>query len=212
MKRTIKRRVLQPLVHRAAVILDRELHGKANESGYGPLTADAAKAQGVLTVGASTYGSPAVFWYPGDKAVVTIGAYCSIAHGVRLVPGGNHHTNWITTYPLPDAVAQGHPRAKGDIVIGNDVWLALGCTVLSGVHIGNGAAVAAGSVVTKAVPAYAIVAGAPAVVIGTRFTPEQAAALERIAWWDWSRDEVLAQQRWLLSDDIDGFIARFDRT
>jgi acetyltransferase-like isoleucine patch superfamily enzyme len=209
MRRGLEQRLLQPLARRVAKVL--AVGDDRRGDGYGPLTADQAKAQGVLTCGAHTYGSPEIFWYPGDKAVVEIGAYCSIAYGVRLVPGGNHHHDWVTTFPLPAAVAKGHPATKGDIVIGNDVWLGLGATVLSGVIIGNGAVVAAGAVVTKAVPAYAIVAGAPAAVIASRVTPDQVAALERIAWWQWPRDEILAQQDLLLSDHVDDFIARFDR-
>jgi len=210
MRKQIKARLLRPLARRLAASVDRELHGGAHEAGYGPLTAAEARAQGVLSFGRSTYGSPEVFWYPGDKAVVRVGAYCSIAYGVRFVPGGNHNTAWVSTYPFPEAIAEGHPFTKGDIVVGNDVWIGLGATILSGVHIGNGAVVAAGSVVTRAVPAYAIVAGAPAAVIGSRFEPDTVDALERIAWWDWSADQVLERQALLASDDIDGFVERFD--
>jgi acetyltransferase-like isoleucine patch superfamily enzyme len=210
MSAPLKRRVVRPLARRLAAAVERERRGDADLAGYGPLTAAEAKDQGVLSFGTGTYGTPEVFWYPGDKAVVRVGAYCSIAYGVRLVPGGNHHTGWITTYPFPDALAKGHPFAKGDIVIGNDVWLGLGATVLSGVHIGNGAVVAAGAVVTKAVAAYAIVAGSPARVIGHRFTPEQVDALERIAWWSWPDADVRQHQGLLTSDAIEAFIERFD--
>ena len=174
------------------------------------LSLEDAVAAGVATVGRGSYGDAMVFHYRGEPSRVRMGNYCSTAHGVRLVPGGNHSTRWVTTYPFPEADERGHPFSKGDIVIGNDVWLGLGSTVLSGVTIGDGAVVAAAAVVTSDVPPYAIVAGVPAQVVSQRFTDEQIAALSRIAWWDWPEAEVRTHVGALLSDDVDAFIGRFD--
>ena len=82
------------------------------------------------------------------------------------------------------------PRYKGDIIIGNDVWVAFGATILSGVKIGDGAVVAAGSVVTKDIPPYAIVGGVPAKVIKYRFDDEIIKSLQDIKWWDWDQETI----------------------
>ncbi len=81
--------------------------------------------------------------------------------------------------------------AKGGITIGHDVWVGARANILSGVTIGNGAVVACGAVVTKDVPAYAIVGGNPAQVIRFRFTEDQIKSLLEINWWDWPEDRIL---------------------
>src|SRR5262249_20684714 len=130
---------------------------------------------GVLTVGTGTYGRPEIVNYPGDTAPVGIGAYVSIAAQVQIFRGGNHPVDWITTYPiraalgLPGAFEDGVPTTKGDVVIGNDVWLGYGSTVLSGVRIGDGAVVGARALVARDVRPYAIVAGNPAQEVRRRF-------------------------------------------
>ena len=145
-----------------------------------------------------------------------IGAYCSITYNVQILLGGEHRTDWVTTSPLrvlsrlPGADQDGHPRSKGDVVIGNDVWLGLGSIILSGVTVGDGAVVGAGSVVTKDVPSFAIVAGNPARVIRYRFTPEIREALSRIAWWNWPHERVLGAVDLLCCGDIDRFIEMHD--
>ncbi len=95
---------------------------------------------------------------------------------------------------------------KGGVVIGNDVWLGHQTLVLSGVTIGDGAIIGAGSVVRHDIPPYAIVAGNPARVAGFRFPPEQVEALLRIRWWDWPLERISRHLDTLLSDDIGGFI------
>ena len=90
----------------------------------------------------------------------------------------------------------------------NDCWIGNGVIMLGGITIGNGAVVAAGAVVTKDVPPYAIVAGNPANVIGYRFEPAQIAALNKIRWWNWTAEKVRAASE-LLLDEIDPFIERY---
>jgi acetyltransferase-like isoleucine patch superfamily enzyme len=172
--------------------------------------------QGVVTAGRGTYGDPAIEYHGGDTTKVRIGAFCSIATGVILTPGGNHRVDWVTTFPLriklglPGAYTDGHPAAKGDIVIGNDVWIGRGAKVMSGVTVGDGAVIAAWSVVTHDVDPYAIVGGVPARPIRARFPPPTVDALLRIAWWNWP-DELIAERVDLLCDpDVDAFVARFD--
>ena len=165
------------------------------------------------TIGRGTYGWPKVI-RGNEREPLVIGSYCSIAHEVELMLGGQHRPDWVTTHPLPAfepslADVAGYPLSRGGIAIGNDVWLGRSAVVMSGVTIGNGAVVAARAVVTKDVPPYAIVGGMPAKVIRYRFDPATIAALERIAWWDWPQ-RIVAAGRLMLSDNIAAFIAAVD--
>lgn len=166
-------------------------------------------------MGIGSYGEPQVYaWEAGTK--LSIGNYCSIADGVRILLGGEHRTDWITTSPLrvlndlPGAWGDGHPATKGDIHIGSDVWIGTGAIILSGVTVGDGSVVGAGAVVTRDVAPYAIVAGNPAVVIRFRFDEDIRAALQRIAWWNWPRERVLEEVASLCSPDVAAFVRRFD--
>ena len=150
----------------------------------------------------------------GEKGLrPTVGRFSSIASGVTILLGGNHQTNWVTTYPFmsfsewPSAARiQGHPTTKGDVNIGNDVWIGLDAFILSGVSIGDGAVIGARATVTKDVPPYAIVAGNPARVVKYRFDQATIQKLLTIAWWNWSDVEINRAMSFLLSDYIDEFI------
>ena len=162
-------------------------------------------------IGDFTYGSPKVHSWGNDGRLI-IGKYCSIGDKVDILLGGNHRTDWVTTYPfgmLRDGAKHisGHPRSRGDITIGNDVWIARGAVILSGVTIGDGACVAGEAVVTGDVPPYAIVGGNPSRQIRLRFSKTQIDALLAIRWWDWSEDRIAQFYDLMLSSDIDGFIA-----
>lgn len=165
-----------------------------------------------LTMGRGSYGDPLVATFPGDTAHVRIGAFTSLGPDVILMDGGDHRIDWVSTFPfraalgLPGAYEDGHPCSRGDIEIGNDVWIGRGARVRSGVTIGNGAVVAGYAVLTRDVRPYAVVAGVPAREISRRFKDEQIEALERIAWWDWPMDDVLRCVPQLCSDDVDAFI------
>lgn len=160
--------------------------------------------------GVGSYGLPTVRdWKEGST--LKIGAYCSIADEVTILLGGHHRIDWITTFPFPALIPEaehiGHYNGThGDVVIENDVWICFGATVLSGVTIGNGAVVAANSVVTKDVPPYAVVAGNPAQFIKWRFPDEIRTLLLEAQWWLWPVEEVRAVVEFLCSDDIQSFI------
>jgi len=137
------------------------------------------------------------FDFIGDKLL--IGKFCAIARGVRFIMNGaNHSQSGFSTYPFfifgqgweSAAPKPGALPFKGDTVIGNDVWLGYEALIMPGVKIGNGAIIAARSVVTADVPAYAVVGGNPARVIKRRFDDATIAALEEIAWWDWPVEKI----------------------
>ena len=169
-------------------------------------------SEGLAEVGDHTYGNPTVRWW-GEKARLRIGPYCSIADGVTIFLGGNHRTDWVSTYPfshIPQdpwgALAiQGHPATRGDVAIGADVWIGDGAAILSGVTIGHGAVIGARAVVGRDIPPYAIVAGNPARILRHRFPPETVAALLEVAWWERSEAEIRALVPYLLSGDMPAF-------
>lgn len=166
-----------------------------------------------LVMGRCSYGEPLIPTYPGDASWVRVGAFVSIALDVVLLDGGNHRTDWVSTYPfrvmfgLDGAYEDGHPRSKGDVVIGNDVWIGRGARVMSGVTVGDGAVIAGYSVVTKDVRPYAIVAGTPAHEIRRRFDDAQVQALLDISWWDWPLEKILESVPDLCNENVDAFIS-----
>ncbi|HEX5127349.1 MAG TPA: CatB-related O-acetyltransferase, partial [Rhodocyclaceae bacterium] len=122
------------------------------------------------SIGRGTYGDDLLVRNWNEGTTLRIGNYCSIAAGVKIYLGGEHRTDWVTTYPFsalwPEAAhIEGHPRSKGDVTIGNDVWIGTEAMILSGVTIGDGAVIGARAVVSRDVPPYAIVAGNPASVV-----------------------------------------------
>lgn len=151
-----------------------------------------------IEVGEHSYGlkRECFFSYHPDDRVL-IGKFCSIADGVKFV-FGHHRTDSVTTFPLRALCFGGVPhedaKSKGRIEIGNDVWIGANALILSGVKIGHGAVVAAGAVVTKDVPPYAIAGGVPARVLRYRLREEQVAPLLEIAWWDWPMEKIIANQ------------------
>ncbi|NMG77190.1 CatB-related O-acetyltransferase [Aromatoleum diolicum] len=162
-------------------------------------------------IGIGTYGMPKVHdWHEGST--LRIGAYCSIAEGVNILLGGHHRLDWVSSYPFPKFLEEARHIAdfggtRGDVTIGNDVWLGTGCTILSGISIGDGAVVAAQAVVTRDVAPYAIVAGNPARIVRWRFDETTRAALLATAWWSWPEAEIRRVVSLLCSDDPGAFLA-----
>lgn len=127
-----------------------------------------------------------------------VGNFCSIAHDVTFVLGRNHDYHAVSTAAFCETFKKDVPKSihrrcinHNQLVIGHDVWLGRGCTIMSGVHIGNGAIVAAGAVVTKDVPPYAIVGGNPAKLIRYRFDDETIARLQKLKWWYWPAEKLV---------------------
>ena len=139
-----------------------------------------------------------------------IGKYCSIARQV-IIGVSSHNYNWVTTSPIITSKSYGfiaedvkEPQ-KAPPVIGNDVWIGMNTIVMRGVTIGNGAIIAAGSVVTKDIEPYSVVAGVPARHLRYRFSEVQIKELLKIQWWNW--DEAKIKENAYLFYDIDKFIA-----
>jgi acetyltransferase-like isoleucine patch superfamily enzyme len=160
-----------------------------------------------ISIGRFTYGNPHfAIW--SENEVISIGSFCSIADGVKIFGGGEHKSNWLTTFPLRIALdlegahSDGHPASKGPTRIGHDVWLGADCKILSGVTVGNGAIVGAGAVVANDIEPYAIYAGNPARKIKYRHPAETILLLQSIAWWDWNVSQISQAADFLCSSDI----------
>lgn len=171
-------------------------------------------------IGDHTYGSPGspIIIEP-EYAGLKIGKYCSIGREVLMILG-NHRPDTVSTYPFkvlcgfwPEAkdMADDH-FTKGDILIGNDVWIGARANIMSGVTIGSGAIIATAAVVTKDVPPYAIVGGNPAQVIRYRFPDKIIENLLAVAWWDWPEEIIRERMPLLMSDDIERFVQTFENT
>jgi acetyltransferase-like isoleucine patch superfamily enzyme len=169
-----------------------------------------------LKVGPHTYGHEQIavrHW--GEPADLTIGGFCSIADRVTVFLGGNHRTDWVTTYPFPAFAdrwetargIEGHPSTNGDVTIGSDVWIGSNATIMSGVTISDGAVVATNGCVTHDVDPYAIVAGNPARLVRHRFVPSVVEQLLRIRWWDWSDELIAANVPLLCSGNVEQFVS-----
>ena len=143
-------------------------------------------------IGRYTYGELYVLKY-GKLGELYIGDFCSIAPKVSFILSADHYINHISTFPYKAKFINSlelESISKGNIEIEDDVWIGYGATIMSGVHIGQGAIVAAGAVVSKDVPPYAIVGGVPAKIIKFRFNPEQIKVLLNINYTKLTRDEV----------------------
>lgn len=141
-----------------------------------------------------------LYQYPINHDRLVIGKFCSIACGAKFIfNSANHTLSSLSTYPFPlffeewglekKDVARAWDN-KGDIVVGNDVWIGYEAVILAGVTIGDGAVIGARAVVTKDVPPYTIVGGVPAKEIRKRFPEETVVALLEMKWWDWPRERI----------------------
>ena len=141
-----------------------------------------------------------LYHYPIHREKLIIGKFCSIACGTKfLFNCANHTLKSLSTYTFPLFYEEWELEKsnittawdnKGDIVIGNDVWIGYEAVIMAGVHIGDGAIIAARAVVTKDVPPYTIVGGTPAKEIRKRFDAEVIQQLLMLKWWNWSTDKI----------------------
>jgi len=166
----------------------------------------------IYQIGEFTYGRPKVIAFTKDTKLI-IGKFCSISANVKIFLGADHRMDWVSTYPFPalDQIwpeasgVPGHPASKGDVIIGNDVWIAEGAVIISGVKIGDGAVIGGQSVVSKDVAPYAIVSGNPAKLIKKRFDDETIEKLLDIQWWNWPVEKIRKNVHLLCSHKLDDF-------
>jgi virginiamycin A acetyltransferase len=149
------------------------------------------------------------FDFVGDKLI--IGKFCMIASDVKFIMNGaNHLTNAVTTYPFAifghgweDAMEGKQYPQKGDIHIGNDVWIGYNATIMAGVTIGDGAIIATNATVIKDVAPYSIVGGNPATEIKKRFSVDVIERLLKIKWWNWDIEKITRNVQNLTDLDIE---------
>ena len=153
-----------------------------------------------------------LYHYPVNGDRLTIGRFCSIACGARfLMNSANHAMDSLSTYVFPIFYEEWDHGMKvteawdhrGDIVVGNDVWIGYEAVILSGVTIGDGAIVAARAVVTKDVPPYTVVGGVPARPIRRRFEQETISGPLELRWWDWPPEKLSNSLRAIQAGDLE---------
>ncbi len=155
-----------------------------------------------------------LYHYPINRERLVIGKFCSIACGAKfLFNSANHTLRSLSTYIFPVLFEEWGldvariPEAwdnRGDIVIGNDVWIGYDAVVLAGVTVGDGAIIAARAVVTKDVPPYTIVGGVPARPIRRRFSDSEIDQLLELKWWDWPEEKIARSIGVIQSGDLEG--------
>lgn len=167
-----------------------------------------------IQIGAGTYASsPPLLKLFHKNNKIEIGKYCSLADEVTIFAGGNHPINSITTHPLKlffnlsdtEEWACDCQDGNETTLIGNDVWIGYGATILSGVTIGDGAIIGAKAVVASDIPPYAIAVGNPAKVIKYRFSHESIDKLLQIKWWNWEEEKIKKNAFLIASADINNF-------
>ncbi|MDY4964926.1 MAG: CatB-related O-acetyltransferase [Dysosmobacter sp.] len=141
-----------------------------------------------------------LYHYPVNGDKLRIGKFCSIACGAKfLFNSANHTLRSLSTYPFPIFYEEWGLEGKdirqawdnkGDIVIGNDVWIGYQAVILAGVTVGDGAIIGSRAVVTRDVPPYTIVGGVPAKPIRKRFDEDTIARLQALRWWDWDQETI----------------------
>ena len=146
-----------------------------------------------ITVGKYTYGRIDA-QISSNHYKLVIGNFCSIADNVKFILGSDHKYTCLSSFPFNTRIVKDlnilDSTGKGDIIIDDDVWIGYGATILSGVHISQGAVVAAGSVITKDVPPYAIVGGVPDKVIKYRFEPDMIEELLKIDYSKLTKEDI----------------------
>ncbi len=150
-----------------------------------------------------------LYHYPVNNDRLVIGKFCSIAHGAKfLFNGGNHKQDSCVNYPFAifgalwehDLGVTESWDNKGDIVVGNDVWIGFEALIMAGVTIGDGARIGSRSIVTRDVPPYTVVGGAPAKPIKQRFSDEDVLFLDEIQWWNWPEERIKRNLGLLMGD------------
>lgn len=176
----------------------------------------------LAVVGRWSYStSPLKIYRWNYKSKIYIGNFCSIGPEVKIIIGGEHRTDWVSTAQinadtfnfndtfLNAQKIKNFKDSRGDLRIENDVWVGAFSIIFSGVKLGNGSVVAAGSVVTKDVDPYTVVAGNPAKFVKKRFTTKQINFLNSSKWWELDDKLIDTLSKYLLNENVDLFIKKF---
>jgi len=154
-----------------------------------------------------------LYHYPVNQDKLIIGKYCSIACGAKFIfTSANHTSHSLATYPFPiffeewgldgGNITEAWDN-KGNITIGNDVWIGYEAVIMQGVTIGDGAIIGTRAVVTKEVPPYSVVGGVPAKHIKKRFDGKTIEALLKMKWWDWKEEKVKEKLPYIMNGNIE---------
>lgn len=187
------RRMLSAVRRRVDSLLQRLFHARLRRQGI-EVESACHVARGSLVAPGTRFGYGTVVFGPGifkGSAGITIGRYCALGHGVRMISSDHRTDRPNLQIRLQKRLGFGDlDVARGPIDVGNNVWIGDAAILLSGVNVGDGAVIAAGAVVTRDVPPFAIVAGSPARVVRMRFAEDDIARIANLAWWDWSEEEM----------------------
>lgn len=198
------RRVVTAVRRRADEALQRVFHARLRRQGV-EIAPACRIARGSSVSPLASFGHGTVVFgrcvFKGS-ARIAIGRYCAVGDGVRMISSDHRTDRANLQIRLQKRLGFGDlDVARGPIEVGNNVWIGDAAILLSGVTVGDGAVIAAGAVVTRDVPAFAIVAGSPARVVRMRFGEEEIARLSELAWWNWSEEEMRAHPS-LFSEEI----------
>jgi acetyltransferase-like isoleucine patch superfamily enzyme len=166
-----------------------------------------------VTIGEYSYGDP----HPtGNLSKLTIGKFCSIGSNVIFDLGMQHNTSFVSQYPFNHLIPEckdlpGHPMCKGDIVVGNDVWIGTDAVIMGGVTIGDGAIIGMRSIISKNVEPYTVVVGAPQRVLRLRYRHSYIQALLDIAWWNKPIEEIVEIAPLLMNNDIEKLLNHYKK-
>lgn len=161
-----------------------------------------------LDIGEGSYGLVTILQWP--DSTVRIGKYCSFGVSTAILLGGQHRTDWVSTYPFSDlwpeaGSIKGHSPATRTEV-GNDVWVGAGAMILGGSIIGDGAVIAANAVVSGVVHSYAVYGGNPGRFVRWRFELPVRTRLSALQWWNWPRERIVRALPHLLNPDVEKFL------
>lgn len=162
----------------------------------------------ITSWGEGTYGIVSIICFD-QVSRISVGSYCSIASDVTFLIGANHRKGLVTTFPMDridNSKTTKDSNERGDITIGNDVWIGYGATIIGEVKVGDGAIIGARSLVVDDVPPYAVVGGVPARVIKYRFEKNIIEKFLEIKWWNWGIEKIKNNFNDIYSTDIENFI------